>query len=244
MRSSCWTTCPPGTPTRCPPAASSSRATCAPTPRRCWPPGSRRSCTSRPSPWSPSPCPARQRTGSTTSAARWRCWRRCARRGCGRIVFSSTAADLRRAGVGADRGDRPDPADQPVRRLQARRRHRAGRVRPDARPGRGQPALLQRGRRLPGAGRGLARRAARPRDAPDPDRARRAAGAGEVLQHLRRRLPHPGRHLRPGLHPRLRPGPARTCWRWPPASPARTGSATWAAGPGSPTARCSPRAAT
>ena len=75
-----------------------------------------------------------------------------------------------------------------------------------ARAGRRVAALLQRRRRVPADG-GVDRRAARPGDPPDPDRAgRRRRPAGEAPA-LRRRLPHVGRHLRPRLHPRRRPGP-------------------------------------
>ena len=70
--------------------------------------------------------------------------------GTPRIVFSSTAAIYGEPERVADRRDRAHPADQPLRRVQARRRHGAGRARPDARDRRGQPAVLQRGRRPSG----------------------------------------------------------------------------------------------
>ena len=66
----------------------------------------------------------RPSTGRTTWAARWRCSRRCARSACARIVFSSTAAVYGEPERTPDRRDRPDPPDQPLRRVQARRRHR------------------------------------------------------------------------------------------------------------------------
>ena len=107
---------------------------------------------------------------------------------------------LRRARVGADPRGRADPADQPLRRLQARRRPHAHLVRGRARLRRGEPALLQRGRR-----RRRARRAARDRDPPHPDRAAGRGRAAGVAHRLRRRLPDPGRHLHPRLRPRRRP---------------------------------------
>ena len=64
-------------------------------------------------------------------------------------------------------------------------------------------------------GRHRDRRAARPGDPPDPDRAagrRRQAGQAAAL---RRRLPDAGRHLRARLHPRRGSGPG------PPARPGR-----------------------
>ena len=69
------------------------------------------------------------------------------------IVFSSTAAvygEPERTPIAETDPTRPT---SPVRRVQARRRHLAGRVRPALRVRRGQPALLQRGRRAPGRGR-------------------------------------------------------------------------------------------
>ena len=92
-RSWCSTTCPPGTGTRCPPAAAFVHGTRAG--RRRGGAGraaSTRCCTSRPSRWSASRWPSRRCTGRTTWAGRWRCWRRCASTGPARIVFSSTAA--------------------------------------------------------------------------------------------------------------------------------------------------------
>ncbi len=91
-------------------------------------------------------------------------------------------------------------------------------VRPAVRVRRDQPALLQRGRRAcrrwrrrgrrrAAGGRPLAGRAAQPGDAPDPERAGRRV-RGPARADLRRRLPDPGRDLRPGLHPRHRPGRA------------------------------------
>ena len=118
-----------------------------------------------------------------------------------RLVFSSTAATYGEPERGADPGDRADPADEPVRRLQARRRHDDHVRGAGARAGRGQPALLQRGRRVR-----RATASGTPGDPPHPDRAaggRRAAGG---LRGLRRRLPDPGRHLHPRLRARRRPG--------------------------------------
>ena len=113
--------------------------------------------------------------GATTSAARSRCWRPCARPGSARIVFSSTAAVYgepeRTPIVETD----ADAADQPLRRVQARRRHSAGRVRPAARARRGQPALLQRGGRLPGrtAGGSASGTTRRPTSSRSPGQSRR-----------------------------------------------------------------------
>ena len=66
---------------------------------------------------------------------------------CRRIVFLDRR-HLRRARVGADPRGRPDPADQHLRRLEARRRPHAHLVRGGPRLRGGQPALLQR-RRVP-----------------------------------------------------------------------------------------------
>ncbi|CAA9283947.1 MAG: UDP-glucose 4-epimerase, partial [uncultured Corynebacteriales bacterium] len=117
---------------------------------------------------------------------------------------------VRRAGRGPDRGDRADPADQPVRGVQARGGHDDHLGGAGARPGRDQPALLQRGRRLRAAGR-----AARHRDAHNPHRAAGGQRPAADVRDLRRRLPDPGRHLHPGLRARRRPG------RRPPAGPGR-----------------------
>ena len=57
---------------------------------------------------------------------------------------------VRGAGAHPHRRGRAHQADQPLRRVQARRRHGAGRARPDARDRRGEPAVLQRGKRPSG----------------------------------------------------------------------------------------------
>ncbi len=99
--------------------------------------------------------------------------------GVAEIVFSSTAAVYGEPETVPSRA--APTSHQPVRRRPSWRGHHAGRVRPDARVRRGQPALFQRRRRLPGAGRRVARRAARPGDASDPEHpVRRAAGADEA----------------------------------------------------------------
>ena len=143
---------------------------------------------------------------------------------------------LRRARAHAHHRDRSHPPDQPLRRVQARRRHHLDRVQPAVRVRRGQPALLQRGRRAAGRRRRLARRAAQPGDPPHPQRAgRRDRGAPGA--DLRRRLPHPRRDLRPRLHPRHRPGRRAPARAGRPAGPASTASTTSATGPASRSAR-------
>ena len=76
--------------------------------------------------------------------------------GTPRIIFSSTAAVYGEPERTPVEETCSDPADQPVRGLEASRGHGADRVRPAARPRRGQPALLQRGRRAAGRRRRLA----------------------------------------------------------------------------------------
>ena len=66
---------------------------------------------------------------------------------CRRIVFSSTAATYGEPDEVPIREDAPDPADQHLRRLEARRRPHADLVRGRARLRGGEPALLQRRRR-------------------------------------------------------------------------------------------------
>ena len=95
---------------------------------------------------------------------------------------------------------------------QARRRPHADLVRGRARLRRGEPALLQRRRR------GLrARRAARHRDPPHPDRAAGRGRAAGVADGVRRGLPDARRHLHPRLRARRRPR------RRPPAGAAGPG---------------------
>ena len=106
----------------------------------------------------------------------------------------------------AGRGRRR-PAEQPLRRHQARGRPDAGGGVRRVRARRRVAALLQRLRRGRPAGR-----APHPGVAPDPDRARRRGRPPRRADAVRRRLPDPRRHLRPRLHPRRRPGhraPAR-----------------------------------
>ena len=167
-------------------------------------------------------------TGTPTSAGSLALLEAMRAADCRRIVFSSTAATYGEPESVPIREDAPDPADEHLRRLEARRRPHADLLRGRARLRGGEPAVLQRG------GGGLrARRAARDRDPPHPDRAagrRRAAG---VDDGLRRGLPDAGRHVHPRLRPRRRPR------RRPPAGPARaggrasTGSTTWATAPAS-----------
>ena len=110
--------------------------------------------------------------------------------------------DLRRAGQRADPGGRPHPADEHLRRLEARRRPHADLLRGGPRVRGGEPALLQR------RGRGVRpRRAARHRDPPHPARAAGRGRAARVADRLRRGLPDPRRHLHPRL--RARRGPRR-----------------------------------
>ena len=68
---------------------------------------------------------------------------------CRRIVFSSTAATYGEPESVPIREDAPDPADQHLRRLEARRRPHAHLVRGRARLRGGEPAVLQRGRARP-----------------------------------------------------------------------------------------------
>ena len=134
---------------------------------------------------------------------RHRLARRDARRGRPPHRVQLHRGHLRPARANPDRGVRPDPADQRLRRDEAFGRGGDPLVRPRLRPAERDPALLQRRRR-----KCCERRAARARDAPDPERPglRRARSR---RGHLRRRLPHARRDLRPGLHPRpgSRPGP-------------------------------------
>ena len=113
---------------------------------------------------------------------------------------------VRRPGRDADPGGRPAPTHQPVRRDEADIRGRPALVRRRLRAAERHPALLQRGRRDRGAGRGP-----RSGDAPHPQCPRRGRGSSAV-DRLRRGLPHARRHVHPRLHPRRRPGrraPAR-----------------------------------
>ena len=167
-RSRSWTTCPPGTRTRCRPRPPSSAARCATTRPGCWPRAPTRCCTSRPSRWSASRWPSPACTGRTTWAAAWPCWRRCGETGVRRIVFSSTAASY------------GEPERTPIEETDPTRPtnpYGATKLAVDttlteyARMfgfGRGEPAVLQRGRGARGHRRPVVRRAARPRDPPDP----------------------------------------------------------------------------
>ena len=78
----------------------------------------------------------------------WRCWTRCGRNGGAAAGVLLHRRHVRGAGGGADRGVGADPADQPVRGDQAGRGHDDRLRGPGSRVGRGQPALLQRGRRV------------------------------------------------------------------------------------------------
>ncbi len=80
---------------------------------------------------------------------------------------------LRHARADPDPRVGPGPADQRLRRDEALRRGGDRLVRPRLRPAERDPALLQRRRRQPAQ-----RRAARPRDAPDPERPGGGRGAG------------------------------------------------------------------
>ena len=130
--------------------------------------------------------------------------RRDATHGVGRIVFSSLGRDLRRCDRAADPGERAGATDQPVRGDEARRRPGPARLRAGLRPGRGEPAVLQRGGRTTDR-RGKFRRAPRHRDPPHPQRPRAAAGSGARVAAVRDGLPDAGRHLRTRLHPRRGP---------------------------------------
>ena len=74
-------------------------------------------------------------TGRTTWAARWPCWTRCGTRapsGSSPSYSSSPPPPpllrrMRRAGEGPGPRDGPDAADQPIGRVEGRRRHRARR---------------------------------------------------------------------------------------------------------------------
>ena len=119
--------------------------------------------------------------------------------GVGRVVFSSTAA------VYGDPDSTPIPEDAPLRPInpygESKRAFEGALalVRPRLRAAHREPSLLQRRRRDR-----RARRGPRPRDAPDPERARGGRGHPRA-DGLRRRLPDAGRHLHPRLHPRRRP---------------------------------------
>ena len=107
---------------------------------------------------------------------------------------------LRRPDRGADPGEPPAVADQPLRLVEALRGAPARELRPRLRPEVRRPALLQRRRRH----RAL-RRGARPRDAPRPARAGGGGGAAAEGERLRRRLRHAGRHRGARLHPHRGP---------------------------------------
>ena len=140
---------------------------------------------------------------------------------------------LRRARRGADRGDRADPADQPVRRLQAGRGH-DDHVR-------GAGARARRGRAC-ATSTWPARPAAQgERHAPEthliPIALQVVAGRAAGVRGLRRRLPDPGRHLHPRLRARRRPGRGAPAGAGRGHRRASTGSATSATAPASPCAR-------
>ncbi len=98
---------------------------------------------------------------------------------------------LRRAGPDADRGGCGAAADQPLRRDEAHARGRPALVRGGVRVAERQPALLQRGRRHPAAGRGPP--AGDASHSQRPQRGRRRPAADRV----RRQLPHARRHADP-----------------------------------------------
>ena len=170
-------------------------------------------CTSPPAPSWASRCSAPSCTGRATSSTPCGCSRPSARHGTPRLVFSSTAATYGEPEQVPITEDAPDPPDQPVRREQARDRQHDHLVCGGARAGRGEPALLQRGR-----GARPVRRAPCRGDPSHPDRAAGGVRRPGVDADLRRRLAHPGRHLRARLHPRRRPR------RGPPAGAGRTPS--------------------
>ena len=69
-----------------------------------------------------------------------------------------------------------------------------------------------------------------------------AARRGGADPAVRRRLPDARTGPASGTTSTCRTWPAPTCWRWTPPLPARTACTTSAAGPATPTARCSPPA--
>ena len=113
------------------------------------------------------------------------------------LVFSSTATFGEPVYVPIDEAT-PEP-HQPLRREQAHRGEDAQVVRPGPRPQVLRPALLQRGRSL---ARRLHRRGSPAGEPPDPPHPPGGPGQAGAALPLRHRLPHQGRHLYPGLHPR------------------------------------------
>ena len=118
---------------------------------------------------------------------------------------------LRRAGVCAHRRGPPSEPHQPLRREQAHRGEDAQVVRPGPRPQVLRPALLQRGRSL---ARRLHRRGSPAGEPPDPPHPPGGPGQAGAALPLRHRLPHQGRHLYPGLHPRGGISSTPTSWPW------------------------------
>ena len=228
--------------------------TCRPGTRDAVPAGAtfvRAACTTSPPRWSPRPDfdavlhfaafiaagESVARTGEVLGEQRPRLAAAARRRARGRrtaVGLLLHREHLRQPGRAADHRDRGRRAAQPVRDQQARGRVRADRRRHRARPRRGQPAVLQRGRGADPPD-GLVRRAARPGDPPDPER---AAGRGRAS----------GRSSRcTATTTRRRTAPAcattstwptwprRTCRRWARCGRASTGSTTSATAPASPT---------
>ena len=168
---------------------------------------SSRSCTSRRRAWSANPSSIRRNITGTMSSARCRCWMRCARPGCNRLVFSSTGAVYGNADSKALPESYPVRADQSVRRLEMDDRTHPRRLSQRLRVRGVLSALFQRQRR-----RRLRRhrRAARQRNPSHSPRHDGAAGPCRGFRGVRRRLRHARRHRDPRLHSRHRSG-GRPC---------------------------------
>ena len=155
------------------------------------------------------------------------CSTRCAPRGVGRLVFSSTCAtygEPERVPIAEDEPTAPVNAygaSKLAVDLMMRDECRRARAR------RGLAALLQRRGRERRAGRGP-----RARDAPDPARPPGRRRRARPHQGVRHGLPDARRHRGARLHPRRGPRRGAPARARPAASPARTASSTSARGDG------------
>ena len=203
-----WTTCPPGTRTRCPPRRDvPPRHDPGRRRRPCSAPASTRCCTSRPSRWSASRSRTRPGTGSNNLGGTLALLEAMRVTGTRRIVFSSTAA------VYGEPERIPIAETAPVRPTSP---YGASKVAVDT-------ALAEYARmhqigavslryfNVAGAYADAAGTWRGERHAPETHLIPTVLAGGPAparrVSHLRRRLPDPGRDLHQGLHPRVGPGP-------------------------------------
>ena len=167
---------------------------------------------------------------ATTSAARSRCLTRCARPAVDALVFSSTCAVYGIPEAMPIRETTPKAPLNPYGETKLAIERALALVCRRLRPALRGAALFQRRRRR---SRRRDRRGPRPGNPPDPAGVARRARPRRAGRDLRHRLPDPGRHRDPRLHPCGGPGrcacPGARLSRAPAATAARSISAPAAA---------------